>query len=240
MRYRFIGMHQKTWPVTLMCGVLNASSSGYYDWIKRGPSRRTQANRALDERIQGIFAKHRQRYGAPRIVDELHDEGIACQRTAAPGVRDVTEHTVFDLVPLARAGWEMADRQTESQIVGRFLKRPFPQFRSIAVAAAAVRRDQQRLRSRVTLLAHLLPPSLDRGRRETRGVVIHAHTHPAFMARPVIHPVRNRLGHLRVREVVRADFFRPSASCTRVYDSRMGRNRATSAVRTPDLGERSA
>jgi putative transposase len=78
MRYRFIGVHQKAWPITLMCSVLGVSRSGYYDWTRRGPSERTQSNRTLDERIQAIFAKHRQRYGAPRIVDELHDEGIEC------------------------------------------------------------------------------------------------------------------------------------------------------------------
>jgi putative transposase len=78
MRYRFIDAHQKAWPINLMCGVLSVSRSGYYDWSRRSPSLRAQANRALDERIQAIFSKHRQRYGAPRIVDELHDEGVEC------------------------------------------------------------------------------------------------------------------------------------------------------------------
>jgi len=78
MRYRFIDRHQKTWPVTLMCGVLSVSRGGYYDWSGRSPSQRTQANRALDERIRAIFFDHRQRYGAPRIADALHDEGIEC------------------------------------------------------------------------------------------------------------------------------------------------------------------
>ena len=78
MRYRFIDAHQKTWPINLMCGVLSVSRSGYYDWSQRSPSLRAQANQALDERIQAIFAQHRQRYGAPRIVDALHDEGIEC------------------------------------------------------------------------------------------------------------------------------------------------------------------
>lgn len=78
MRYRFIDRHQKTWPITLMCSTVNVSRSGYYDWSRRRPSARTQANQALDERIQVIFAKHRQRYGAPRIVTELQDDGVEC------------------------------------------------------------------------------------------------------------------------------------------------------------------
>jgi transposase InsO family protein len=61
-----------------MCSTLNVSRSGYYDWSGRRPSARAQANQTLDERIQVIFARHRQRYGAPRIVTELQDEGVEC------------------------------------------------------------------------------------------------------------------------------------------------------------------
>lgn len=78
MRYRFIDGHKKVWPIDLMCGVLGVSRSGFYDWARRGPSRRAQANVLLDGRIHDIFSRHRQRYGSPRIVDELRDEGIAC------------------------------------------------------------------------------------------------------------------------------------------------------------------
>ena len=78
MRYRFIDAHKKAWPVNLMCGVLNVSRSGFYHWLGRGLSRRTQSNKELDRRIHELFARHRQRYGAPRITDDLHDEGIEC------------------------------------------------------------------------------------------------------------------------------------------------------------------
>ena len=65
MRYRFIDAHKKAWPVNLMCGVLNVSRSGFYHWLGRGLSRRTQSNKELDRRIREFFARHRQRYGAP-------------------------------------------------------------------------------------------------------------------------------------------------------------------------------
>ncbi|WP_296669138.1 hypothetical protein [Rhodoferax sp.] len=32
-------------PVRSQCETLNVSSSGYYDWLDRGPSKRAQANR---------------------------------------------------------------------------------------------------------------------------------------------------------------------------------------------------
>ena len=75
MRYRFIDAHKKVWPINLMCGVLNVSRSGFYHWAGRMPSQRAQSNSQVDKRIRAIFVHHRQRYGAPRITDALHDEG---------------------------------------------------------------------------------------------------------------------------------------------------------------------
>ncbi len=95
MRYRFIDAHKKAWPVILMCGVLSVSRSGYYHWAARGPSRRALSNRDLDSRIGKIFTRHKQRYGAPRITTDLHDEGIECsenrvaRRMRALGLRAI-------------------------------------------------------------------------------------------------------------------------------------------------------
>lgn len=78
MRYRFIDAHKRVWPVNLMCGVLDVSTSGYYDWTTRLPSAQALANEALDFRIDELFVAHRQRYGAPRIADTLRDDGLQC------------------------------------------------------------------------------------------------------------------------------------------------------------------
>jgi len=80
MRYRFIELHKKAWPVTLMCRVLQVARSGYYDWLKRPDGVRMISNRVLDAEIRRIFAEHKQRYGAPRITDELHDQGVRCSK----------------------------------------------------------------------------------------------------------------------------------------------------------------
>jgi len=78
MRYPFIDEHKKAWPVTLMCGVLGVSRSGYYAWAERDLSACLLSNIMLDRRIREIFSMHRQRYGAPRIAKALHDAGIMC------------------------------------------------------------------------------------------------------------------------------------------------------------------
>ena len=78
MRYQFIDTYKKTWPVRLMCQVLNVSSSGYYDWRRRPVSEQAQSNRVLDGQIRQIYDEHKQRYGCPRITDELKDRGFQC------------------------------------------------------------------------------------------------------------------------------------------------------------------
>lgn len=68
--------HQKEYSVRAMCRVMRVSASGYYDWRKRGPSMRQQANVRLDGQIRAVFAEHRERYGSPRITLELKEKGI--------------------------------------------------------------------------------------------------------------------------------------------------------------------
>jgi len=78
MRYRFVDAHKKVWPINLMCRVLNISTSGYYDWTHRRPGRRALANGILDGHIRQVFGQHKQRYGAPRVADEINGRGISC------------------------------------------------------------------------------------------------------------------------------------------------------------------
>ena len=78
MRYVFIDRHQKAWPVTLMCSVLDVSPSGYYAWQRRVPGPRAVSNLRLDDCIAKIYWRHKGRYGAPRIWEELQAQGIPC------------------------------------------------------------------------------------------------------------------------------------------------------------------
>ena len=78
MRYSFIKLHQKAWPINLMCRVLEVSTSGYYDGGKHFPGVCAIANQRLDDHIQSVFHQHKGRYGSPRLVAELNDNGISC------------------------------------------------------------------------------------------------------------------------------------------------------------------
>ena len=73
-------MHRSEYPVAFMCRVLGVTSSGYYAWRSRGPSRRAEADRVLQRRIEEIHQASRGIYGSPKIHEQLRQEGIRCSR----------------------------------------------------------------------------------------------------------------------------------------------------------------
>jgi transposase InsO family protein len=63
-----------------MCTVLGVSASGYYDWRKRAPSQRQQANEKLLAAIRREYAASRHTYGSPRIHAALKRQGMTVGR----------------------------------------------------------------------------------------------------------------------------------------------------------------
>jgi putative transposase len=59
-----------------MCALLQVSTSGYYDWLKREPSQRQQANEELMVAIRQEYQASRQTYGSPRVHAALKRQGI--------------------------------------------------------------------------------------------------------------------------------------------------------------------
>ncbi len=51
MRYAFIKDNRGRWAVSLMALVLAVSVSGFYDWLKRGKSKRAEEDEKLTEKI---------------------------------------------------------------------------------------------------------------------------------------------------------------------------------------------
>jgi len=60
----------------MMCRVLGVSTSGYYDWRKRGPSQQARRRAVLDERIREAFFLEQGRAGSPRVYRRLQAAGI--------------------------------------------------------------------------------------------------------------------------------------------------------------------
>jgi len=77
MRYHFIAQHKKAYPVTLMCTVLEVSTTGYYDWAT-SPTRPRAASHLLFVQPQEIpkHAGSGKRVRGMEDVDLLHQAKV--------------------------------------------------------------------------------------------------------------------------------------------------------------------
>ena len=62
-------------PVAMMCRCLEVSTSGFYAWTERTPGPRAQDNARLLVRIREMHEDSRGALGAPRMHEDLGDEG---------------------------------------------------------------------------------------------------------------------------------------------------------------------
>ena len=86
MKVVFIEKHQAEFSVKAMCQVLQVARSGWYAWRSRRCqiTRRQQFRLICDEAVRNTFAEAKQRYGAPRLVEELPKYNI---KTIAASLR---------------------------------------------------------------------------------------------------------------------------------------------------------
>lgn len=80
MIFRFIHAEKAHHRTRAMCRMLGVSASGYYAWRSRPPSRRAIEDQRLTERIRVFHTASRSSYGAPRIMLDLRDDGLAVSR----------------------------------------------------------------------------------------------------------------------------------------------------------------
>lgn len=74
--------HRHEFTVKAMARVLGASRSEFYAWCQRQvtPCRRKMERRERDARIKAAFVARKERYGAPRLADDLRDAGTPANR----------------------------------------------------------------------------------------------------------------------------------------------------------------
>jgi putative transposase len=84
VRFVFVAAEKAQYPVNLLCSLLDVSRSGYYAWCARPPSQRGIADRELAAEIRAIHERSEQRYGSPRIHEELgaNDTHVGRKRVA--------------------------------------------------------------------------------------------------------------------------------------------------------------
>lgn len=76
--YAFITAESDRYAVTKLCRALKVSRSAYYASRQRQMSPGERSNNALLTRIKIAFRVHKERYGSPRITQELKEAGVSC------------------------------------------------------------------------------------------------------------------------------------------------------------------
>src|SRR6266446_7468951 len=140
--------------------------------------------------------------------DQLDDDAIADERLGAPVLADEGEEPMFDFVPLAGAGRQVADHDVEAELVGQLLEFALPQPHPRAVAAASVGGDQQSGGVGIACPTDGLPPLADAIHGKGDRVMVNADTHPTRIGSEVIDPVRHRAAELLDQEVMDPNRFR--------------------------------
>lgn len=78
MKYAFIRNNRRRFRLTRLCSALGVSRSGYYEWLGRPESPRTEADRHLLQHLRALHRQSREAYGALKAWYVLQAQGIAC------------------------------------------------------------------------------------------------------------------------------------------------------------------
>jgi putative transposase len=74
MRFTFIAAQKAEHTVTILCRCLRVTRSGFYAWQCRAESTHTRDDRRLKVLVQASFSESKQRYGSPRIHEDLIEQ----------------------------------------------------------------------------------------------------------------------------------------------------------------------
>ena len=90
MKYAWIHEHRDSFPVTVLCEVLEVSASGYYGWLDRPPSPRAERHEQIQAAVRQVYAESHGIYGSLKIAKQLcerPDLESACRNTVAQAMR---------------------------------------------------------------------------------------------------------------------------------------------------------
>ncbi|MEI5098464.1 IS3 family transposase [Streptomyces sp. PmtG] len=119
--YRLIHAEKATYPIVLLCRVLNVARSSYYAWCEGEAARRARqaADDALAHEITVVHIASRRTYGVPRIHAELRRLGRRVNRKRVARVmreRDIRGVTRRKRRSLTRPG---AKAKPAPDLIGR-------------------------------------------------------------------------------------------------------------------------
>ena len=74
MRFTFIAAKRAEHTVSILCRCMRVTRSGFYAWRRRPESTHTRRDSQLRVLVQASFAGSRQRYGSPRVYEDLREQ----------------------------------------------------------------------------------------------------------------------------------------------------------------------
>ncbi len=80
MKFAWIQTEKAHYPVQKLCRWLAVTPSGFYAWCKRPESARVTRDRTLAVLVQASFDASKQRYGSPRIHEDLLEQQARVSR----------------------------------------------------------------------------------------------------------------------------------------------------------------
>ena len=120
MKFAFIQAEKASFPVTLLCRVLQVSRQGFYASQSRPESARRVVDGRLSVEIAAIHAASRRCYGSPRIHAELRARGHCTSRKRVARLMRAS-----GLVARRRRRFRVSSPSTALATVGNVLDRQF-------------------------------------------------------------------------------------------------------------------
>jgi transposase InsO family protein len=80
VKYAWIRAHRDSYPVKIMCKVLEVSTSGYYDSLKPTPSPRQQRREQIAAAAEAAYRDSHCIYGYRKVHDDLQEQKVECCR----------------------------------------------------------------------------------------------------------------------------------------------------------------
>jgi transposase InsO family protein len=75
VRFRFIEAEKASYPLGMLCRLLQVARSGFYAWRTRPESQRSRMDKQLTIEVRSVFEANRRTYGSPRVYRELQTKG---------------------------------------------------------------------------------------------------------------------------------------------------------------------
>jgi putative transposase len=78
VKFGFVAKHRGIWPADWLCGALGVSRGGFYAWLTRPRSQRSQSDEELGAKVRASFLASDRTYGARRVWHDMLAEGVSC------------------------------------------------------------------------------------------------------------------------------------------------------------------